>query len=125
MSGSRDGALGNLLPEFADEPRCAFTHQRVRVLLVECLLARAQRLLVKGQLNNASDDCERTLRIDPADENALRLMLETCRRLGRPRDALPFFQQAQRRALLSAHANTHARNFESRFRPTSGRAQNS
>ncbi len=89
---------GDLLPEFADEPWCALAHQRARVLLVECLLARAQRLLVKGQLNNASDDCERILRIDPADENALRLMLETCRRLGRPRDALPFFQQAQRDA---------------------------
>ncbi|MFN4032358.1 MAG: BTAD domain-containing putative transcriptional regulator, partial [Fimbriimonadales bacterium] len=87
---------GDLLPEFADEPWCALAHQRARVLLVECLLARAQRLLVKGQLNDALEDCERILGIDPADENALRLMLETCRRLGRPRDALPFFQQAQR-----------------------------
>lgn len=89
---------GDLLPEFADEPWCALTHQRARVLLLECLLARAQRLLVKGRLTEAAADCERILQHDPADENALRLLLQTCQQLGRPRDALPFFQHAQRYA---------------------------
>ncbi|MCS7300879.1 MAG: AAA family ATPase [Fimbriimonadales bacterium] len=87
---------GDLLPEFADESWCALAHQRLRVLLLECLLARAQRLLVKGRLPDAAADCERVLQIDPADENALRLLLQIYQRLGRPRDALPFFQHAER-----------------------------
>lgn len=89
---------GDLLPEFADEPWCALAHQRVRVLLLECLLARAQRLLVKGRLTDAAADCERILQFDPADENALRLLLQIYQQLGRPRDTLPFFLHAKRYA---------------------------
>ncbi|MCS7208092.1 MAG: AAA family ATPase [Fimbriimonadales bacterium] len=89
---------GDLLPEFADESWCALAHQRARALLLECLLARAQRRMVKGRLGDAAADCERILEADPADENALRLLLQIYQQLGRPRDALRFFQQAQRYA---------------------------
>ncbi|MCX7925514.1 MAG: AAA family ATPase [Fimbriimonadales bacterium] len=87
---------GDLLPEFADEAWCTLAYQRARVLLLECLLARAQRRFVKGQLTDAAADCERILQHDPADENALRLLLQVYQKLGRPRDALPFLQHAQR-----------------------------
>ncbi len=89
---------GDLLSEFADEPWCSLAHQRARVLLIECLLARAQRRFIKGQLSDAAADCERILQADPADENALRLLLQIYQQLGRPRDALTYFQHAQRYA---------------------------
>ncbi|MCX7992101.1 MAG: AAA family ATPase [Fimbriimonadales bacterium] len=98
---------GDLLPEFADEEWCALPHQRARVLLLECLLARAQRRFIKGQLADAAADCERILQTDPADENALRLLLQVYQQLGRPRDALPYFQHAQRNAPeMLSHATT-------------------
>ncbi|MCS6919901.1 MAG: AAA family ATPase [Fimbriimonadales bacterium] len=89
---------GDLLTEFADEAWCALAHQRARVLMLECLLARAQRQFVKGRLTDAAADCERILQHDPADENALRLLLQIYQQLGRPRDALPYFQHAERNA---------------------------
>jgi two-component SAPR family response regulator len=87
---------GDLLPEFAGESWCTLSYQRARVLLLECLLARAQRRFIKGHLTDAAADCERILNSDPADENALRLLLQIYRQMGRASDAARIFQQAQR-----------------------------
>lgn len=87
---------GDLLPEFADEPWCTLPHQNARMLFLECLLARAQRLFVKARYNDAIGDCERILQIDPTEENALRLMLRLYHQLGRPADARRLMTQAQR-----------------------------
>lgn len=87
---------GDLLPEFADEPWCTLPHQNARMLFLECLLARAQRLFVKARYHDAIADCERILQIDPTEENALRLMLRLYHQLGRPADARRLMTQAQR-----------------------------
>lgn len=89
---------GDLLPEFADEPWCSVAHQRLRVLLVECLLARAQRLYVRGEYAASAADCERILQIDPADESALCLLLQIYAAQGHRAEATRLFEHTQQHA---------------------------
>jgi len=89
---------GDLLPEFADEAWCSVAHQRMRVLLVECLLARAQRLFVRGEYADAAADCERILQVDPTDEGALCLLLQIYAAQGHKAEAARLFQHTQQHA---------------------------
>ena len=89
---------GDLLPEFADEAWCSVAHQRMRVLLVECLLARAQRYYVRGEYADAAADCERILQIDPTDEGALCLLLQIYAAQGHKAEATRLFQHTQQHA---------------------------
>lgn len=86
---------GDLLTEFAHESWASLSHHNARVLYLECLLARAQRFYVKAQLSAAAADCERILKTDPTDENALRLMLQIYHQLGRTADAQQLYEQTQ------------------------------
>ena len=89
---------GDLLPEFADEARCSVAHQRMRVLLVECLLARAQRYYVRGEYADAAADCERILQVDPTDEGALCLLLQIYAVQGHRTEAVRLVQHTQQHA---------------------------
>jgi tetratricopeptide (TPR) repeat protein len=89
---------GDLLPEFADEAWCSVAHQRMRVLLVECLLARAQRHYVRGDYPDAAADCERILQVDPTDEGALCLLLQIYAAQGHKAEAARLFHQTQQHA---------------------------
>ncbi len=86
---------GDLLAEFAHESWASLSHHNTRVLFLECLLARAQRFYVKAQLSASAADCERILKTDPTDENALRLMLQIYHQLGRTADAQQLYEQTQ------------------------------
>jgi tetratricopeptide (TPR) repeat protein len=89
---------GDLLPEFADESWCSVAHQRMRVLLVECLLARAQRYYVRGEYADAAADCERILQVDPTDEGALCLLLQIYAAQGHRTEAARLFHHTQQHA---------------------------
>ena len=89
---------GDLMPEFADEAWCSVAHQRMRVLLVECLLARAQRHYVRGDYPDAAADCERILQVDSTDEGALCLLLQIYAAQGHRAEAARLFQHTQQRA---------------------------
>lgn len=109
---------GDLLPEFAHETWVSLIHQNARVLYLECLLARAQRFYVKVQLNAALADCERILKHDPADENAMCLTLKIYHQLGRAADARRLYEQTQtylEDTLGSSLSHTTLRTYESLF----------